>query len=222
MHIVQRGHSKQSCFFCASEYELYLGLLQEFAPLHGCSVHAYVLMTNHVHLLLSSADPHGFSDMMSIVSQRYVQRINRTYGWSGSLWQGRFRSFPIESEQYLFTCQRYVEMNPVRAGLADSPAGYPWSSYAGNAAGAASCLLTPHRLYLALGSTTEERQFAYRGLFSTRISDEVLARIRSASRSGRPLGSDEFLARMGVKRGRAKPGPVPKACREGSPAPGVE
>ncbi|MEO7741661.1 MAG: transposase [Usitatibacter sp.] len=213
LHIVQRGRSKQSCFFGTSEYELYLGLLQEFATPHGCAIHAYVLMTNHVHLLLTPADPHGFSDMMSIVNQRYGQRVNRTYGWSGSLWQGRFWSCPIESERYLFTCQRYVEMNPVRARLADYPAGYPWSSYAANAAGAASRLLTPHPLYLALGATTEERHAAYCGLFSTDLSVEEVARIRGASRSGRPLGSDEFLVRMGFRVGRSKPGPVPKAGR---------
>ncbi len=217
LHVVQRGRSKQSCFFGHSGFELYLGLLQEFAAPHGCAVHAYVLMTNHVHLLLTPSDPAEVSALMSVVNQRYGQRVNRAYGWSGSLWQGRFWCSPIESERYLLTCQRYIEMNPVRAGMVESPGDYPWSSFARNAVGAPSTLVTPHDLYVALGRTPESRQATYRALFSTQLSQEELCRIRNAAKSSRPLGTDEFLARIGtqfgVRTGKGRPGPSPKILR---------
>lgn len=216
-HIVQRGHNKAPCFLEASDYELYLGLLGEFARRCACRVHAYVLMTNHVHLLVTSREAWGSTRLMRHVNQHYVQRFNRRYGRCGSAWQGRFWSSVVESDSYLLTCQRYIELNPVRAGMVGSPGDYRWSSHAHNAAGAPSLVVTPHEHFLALGGTEASRRRAYLNLCEDQVAPEDLKRIRDASRANRPLGSDGFLEelrlRFGLRTSRGKPGPQPRRKR---------
>ena len=151
IHLIQRGNNRHACFFADEDYRFYLDWLAKHAGKTGCRVHAYVLMTNHVHLLLSSDKADAPGALMKALGQRYVQYVNRTYRRSGTLWEGRFRSCPIQEETYLLACQRYIELNPVRAGMVPHPAEYRWSSYRANAQGEADALLQPHPLYTALG-----------------------------------------------------------------------
>lgn len=135
LHIIQRGNNRQACFFGDDDYGFYLDWLTEHARKTGCKVHAYVLMTNHVHLLLSSSKPEGAGALMKALGQRYVQYVNRTYHRSGTLWEGRFRSCLVQEEAYLLACQCYIELNPVRAGMVRRPGDYRWSSYRANGLG---------------------------------------------------------------------------------------
>jgi putative transposase len=156
-HIVQRGHSREPVFFEAGDYQAYLGWLKEAAVRYGCDIHAYVLMTNHVHLLATPAKKDSISRMMQYIGRRYVPYINHTYGTSGSIWEGRFKASLISDEQYLLTCMRYIELNPVRANMVASPAQYRWSSYRYNAQGREDVLVAEHPLYSQLGKTVSSR-----------------------------------------------------------------
>jgi putative transposase len=129
VHIVQRGNNRQAIFFADEDYRAYLGWLNEAATRWACAIHAYVLMTNHVHLLLSPTDPKGVSGLMQYLGRRYVPYINHRYRRSGTLWEGRFKSSLIQSETYLLLCHRYIELNPVRAAMVVAPGDYPWSSW---------------------------------------------------------------------------------------------
>jgi len=129
LHIIQRGNNRQACFFHDDDYSLYLDWLLDYSELAGCTMHAYVLMTNHVHLLLTPGTKESAGLLMKRLGQRYVQYVNRTYRRSGTLWEGRFRSCIAQEDIYLLICQRYIELNPVRAGMVRYPADYRWSSY---------------------------------------------------------------------------------------------
>lgn len=221
MHIIQRGNNRQACFFADDDYAFYLACLKEYAASTGCLIHAYVLMTNHVHLLVSSSSAQGAGDLMKAVGQRYVPYVNRTYGRSGSLWEGRFRSSLTEDESYLLTCQRYIELNPVRASMVSHPGDYPWSSYRANAHGEASGLVTPHRLYDALGGNLAARQAAYRDLFREALAPGLVDTIRTATNGNFALGNPRFvddIARaLGRRVTRGKPGRPRKPNNEPSP-----
>lgn len=180
-HVVQRGNNRSACFFSAADYAFYLALLQEQARKFGCAVHAYVLMTNHVHLLLTPETERSVGQVMKNLGQRYVQRINKAYGRSGTLWEGRFKSCLIADQGYLLTCCRYIEKNPVRAGMVAHPREYPWSSYRCNAEGKDSALLKPHPVYLELGSTREARCRQYQVLFEERLEAGKVKEIRRAT-----------------------------------------
>ncbi|HEX5130295.1 MAG TPA: transposase, partial [Usitatibacter sp.] len=153
LHVIQRGHNRDTCFRSDAGRILYLGLLEESSKRQGCAVHAFVLMTNHVHLVVSPPEIPPFSKMMKDLNQGFAQFVNRRNNRCGSVWQGRPRALMIDSESYLLTCQRYVEDNPVRAGMVQSPWLYPWSSYSTNAVGRKSSLVTPHPIYSRLGAT---------------------------------------------------------------------
>ncbi len=202
LHIIQRGNNKSACFFCDSDRRLYLGLLRELAPEHDCSVHAYVLMTNHVHLLLTPQRKSSASLLMKNLGQRFVQFINRTHGRSGSMWEGRFRSSIVDSATYLLTCYRYIELNPVRAGMVRGPADYPWSSYRANALGEPSNVLDPHACYRRLGADEPARLAVYRSLFETALDDADLKAIREAVNAGLPLGTKAFVETIARATGR--------------------
>lgn len=211
LHVVQRGHDKCACFLTEQAFELYSGLLAEFAPKTGCNIHAYVLMPNHVHLLLTSEQAMGCTQLMRSVNQRYSQWVNRKTGRIGTLWQGRFWSSPVDTATYLFTCYRYIELNPVRAALVDHASKYPWSSYRSNACGEASLFVRPHAMYNELGSNADARRTVYSGLFSADLGPAEVQAIRAAIRGGLPLGSDTFIAEMESITGRRlrkrRPGP---------------
>jgi len=197
MHVVQRGVNRARCFDGDRDRLLYLSLLEEMCRKFGCDVHAYVLMTNHVHVLATPRDAGAMSLVMKNAGQQYVQAFNRTRSRTGPLWEGRFKSSIVDSDAYLFRCQQYIELNPVRASMARSPHEYAWSSFRANAMGEASTLLAPHPLYLSLGPTPTERQYAYLSMFGILGAwDEETARIRKALGSGLPLGRPGFLSQL--------------------------
>ncbi len=218
IHIVQRGHSKEPVFFEDNDYQAYLGWLDEAATRYACEIHAYCLMSNHIHLLITPSDKTGITRMMQYIGRYYVPYINQTYGTSGSLWEGRYKSNLINSEQYLLTCMRYIELNPVRAKMVRTPAQYRWSSYRHNGQGKDDSLITPHALYSALGKSKLSRITAYKALFQSPIDKGILNVIRAAWQTGTPLGNDYFKERIEKKlkckvgqarRGRPnKPSPV--------------
>jgi len=207
LHIIQRGNNRQACFYADEDYHFYLDWLREYAAKTGCHVHAYVLMTNHAHLLLSAQRPESAGALMKALGQRYVQYVNRTYRRSGTLWEGRFRSCLTQEESYLLACQRYIEMNPVRANMVEHPAEYRWSSYRGNAQGEPDALVQPHGLYLALGQDAKSRAAAYRELFRHELEPGVVDEIRRATNGNYALGNAAFAAQVSAALGRrAVPG----------------
>jgi putative transposase len=202
LHIIQRGNNRSPCFACEADYLVYLTLARQYADEAACQVHAYVLMTNHVHLLLSSGNATGPSVLMRRLGQHYVQYFNRRYARTGTLWEGRFRSCLVEDERYLLICQRYIELNPVRAGMVSDPEQYKWSSHQANAFGADDPLVTPHLIYMGLGRHEEERRATYRGLFAEALPDPLLAQIRQASNGNAPLGPKAFVDAIASQHGR--------------------
>lgn len=191
-HVIQRGNNRQIIFVADDDYHFYRDCLRRACEQHGCAIHAYVLMTNHVHLLMTPENENGIGKVMQSVGRRYVQYFNYTYQRTGTLWEGRYKATLIDSEAYLLTCYRYIELNPVRAGMVTSPVSYPWSSYAYNVQGRPDDLIRSHRLYDALGAHAEVRQHAYRELFTTQIDEETLGDIREATNKAWVLGNERF------------------------------
>jgi putative transposase len=205
-HIVQRGHNRDACFRDDDDRLLYTGLLGKHRRLTGTSIHAYVLMTNHVHLLLTGESHDSISNLMKAVAQFHAQAVNRKYGLKGAHWEGRFRSSPVECDRYLFACMRYIEMNPVRAGIATGAETYPWSSHKCLANGERSAIVDPHEAYLALGATPLARQAAYRAIFGEAQDTSLISTIREAVNNGFALGSDTFHSRVSKETGlRTRP-----------------
>ena len=195
-HVIQRGNNRQDIFCADEDYRFFLEKLQAAGKKHSCDIHAYVLMTNHVHLLVTPYAEDGIGKLMQRLGRYYVQHFNRCYKRSGTLWEGRYKSTLIDSEQYLFTCMRYIELNPLRAGMVTHPADYPWSSYRYNALGKPDGVITPQREYSRLGKTDAQRQSAYRQMFETQLAEKALVEIRLATNKTWVLGSDQFKARI--------------------------
>lgn len=204
LHIVQRGHNREPCFYSEDDYHSYLHWLGKALAETGCALHAYVLMTNHVHLLLTPKKAAAVSQLVISLGRRYVQYINRTYRRSGTLWDSRYKSSLVQVEAYLLTCQRYIELNPVRAAMVEDPAHYRWSSYRANGLGQPDTRLTPHELYRALGPNEQERQAAYRALFRAHLDRDAIDDIRLALNQNQPLGNERFYAKIeqmtGIRR----------------------
>lgn len=192
VHIIQRGVNRAATFFTEDDYHFYLDALGKVSRCYSCAVHAYVLMTNHVHLLLSSRTETGISACMQSVGRRYVRYINHTYHRTGTLWEGRYKSSLIQDDNYYFICSRYIELNPVRAGMVDHPGDYPWSSYRCNARNEPETLITPYNLYEALGKTESERAKYYQTLFEESIETNLIEQIRNATNKDTVLGDDRF------------------------------
>ena len=215
VHVVQRGVDRQACFFTNDDRVYYLEQLSELAAACSCAIHAYVLMTNHVHLLLTPRDNEGPSRMMQRLGQRYVKAVNRAYGRTGTLWEGRFRSTLATDEAYVLACYRYIEMNPVRARVVAEPHDYNWSSHRTNATGAPAGMLVAHERFLALGTDDAERAAAYCALFHDALPDEALTKIREATNGNYALGSDRFRAQIAAMLGRrVTPRPPGRPRRE--------
>lgn len=209
-HVIVRGNNRTPIFCTEEDYRFYHEKLKQACDKHQCDVHAYVLMTNHVHLLITPNTELGLGKTMQMLGRYYVQYFNHTYQRTGTLWEGRYKATLIDSELYLLTCYRYIELNPVRAeGMADHPSGYPWSSYRYNALGQEDALVTPHAEYINLGKTPEERQSAYRALFKARIADKTLTEIREATNRAWVLGSSHFKEQIGRQLNR-RAVPLPK------------
>lgn len=186
LHFVQRGHDRKPTFFDREEFLCYLACLHEGLIRWEVELHAFVLMTNHVHLLLTPHRTDGIARMMMSVGRRYVRYLNRKYGRTGTLWEGRYKFSTIDSDVYLLACYRYIELNPVRAGLVRRPQDYEWSSYRCNAFGQPNPMLTPRSEFLAIGRTTSERLLAYRNLVADGLDSRTLDEIRSAVHLSRP------------------------------------
>ena len=210
VHLIQRGNNRSACFYANEDYRFYLEHLAEQAAKHDCALHAYCLMTNHVHLLTTPRHEDSLGQFMKALGQRYVQYVNRTYRRSGTLWEGRFRSCLLQEEAYVLACYRYIELNPTRAAMVAHPAEYRWSSYRGNAQGEANALLTPHPLYRSLGSDGDERQANYRELFRFELDLGLVDEIRLATNGNFALGNPLFIAQieqaLGRRVTRGKPG----------------
>lgn len=218
VHIVQRGHSREPVFFEKEDCLAYLGWLHEASERYGCKIHAYVLMTNHIHVLATPEKNDSISLMMQYVGRHYVPYINYSYGTSGSIWEGRYKANMIHDEAYLLTCMRYIELNPVRANMVNHPEVYRWSSYQANAQGKADEIVSCHELYISLGKSKALRAQAYSALFNAHIDEEELGVIRASCQSGTPLGNNYFKQKVEKKlmckvgqmnRGRPKKGSDP-------------
>ena len=196
-HLIQRGNNRQACFFTDDDRRHYLEWLHQAAGKYGGSVHAYVLMTNHVHLLATGAEKGALGRMMQSLGRRYVRYVNSSYRRTGTLWEGRYKSSLIESDRYLLACYRYIELNPVRANIVTLPGECRWSSYNCNAGGKMDDLITPHTSYLSLGKTEAARLSAYRQLFRDAIDDDDIKTIRDHVNQGKVLGSETF--RKGIE-----------------------
>ncbi|MEA2113980.1 MAG: transposase [Thermodesulfobacteriota bacterium] len=202
VHIIQRGNNRQACFVSDEDHWSYTGWLKNYSAKYRVDIHAWVMMTNHVHLLCTPHDEAGISKMMQAIGRRYVQYFNREYRRSGTLWEGRFKSCLVESEDYLLELYRYIEINPVRANMVKDPGEYRWSSYQVNGLGKASDLCTPHREYLSLGRDPIDRQSNYRELFVHQIEGELLKEIRDSTHKGMAVGSERFKEEIEFLTGR--------------------
>ena len=201
-HIVQRGNDRQACFYCDDDYEFYLKSLGEGLRRYDVELHAYCLMTNHVHFLMTPQDEEGISRVIQHVGRKYVGYFNKLYRRTGTLWEGRHKGSLIDAENYLIACYRYIELNPVVAKMVNAPRDYSWSSYRCNAEGEADSLVTPHSVYLRLHQDKEKRTKAYRSLFKerlTRVDREVVA---VGIKSNIPTGNDRFRVSIAKAIGR--------------------
>lgn len=201
-HIIQRGNNRAATFFADADYRFFLECLRQAKVKCRCKIYAYVLMTNHFHLLVEPAEVGDLSRFMQSVGRRYVRYVNETYGRSGTLWEGRFKSAAVSRDEYLIACSRYIELNPVRAGLVASPQDYRWSSYQHRALGMADRLLDEDPWYSGLGATESERQEKYQQWVDSQISQGEWEEIRQATHRGRLIGQETFQKQVEAMTGR--------------------
>jgi putative transposase len=196
-HIVQRGHNRRVVFLTDKDRLSYLETLQEFRLELELKVYGYCLMTNHVHLIVDpGADAANLGRLMKRLAGRHTRRINRLKHRTGTAWEGRFRCSPIESDRYLLACARYVDLNPVRAGMVKAPELYPWSSYRAHIGLVECAHIDPDPCYLALGATERRRQERYREFVEQGIGENDLKFIREAVNRNQLTGSDGFIGEI--------------------------
>ena len=208
-HIIQRGNSGQQIFFDPQDYQYYRDCLEAAAYNYNLKVHAFVLMPNHVHILATPGNPDTVSRTIQSIGRNYVQYFNECNQGVGTIWEGRYRATIVDSKSYLLTCSRYIELNPVRAGLAKTPKDYPWSSYSRNASNRSNELISPHNEYAKLGTSDKERASAYRALFKQKINSETIQTITEATLKGWVLGDARFARKIEKLCGR-RATPLPK------------
>jgi len=226
LHVVQRGNDRMACFRAEPDFLVYLSELKRLGHKWKCAVHAYCLMTNHVHLLMTPGDESACAGLMKELSQGYAHYFNRRHQRTGTLWEGRFRSCLAQSSRYVLACYRYIELNPVRAGMVPHPGLYRWSSYAANCGEVANAVVTAHTEYLALAGDASARHSVYRALLAQGIERDVTDAIRAATHGGFPLASDDFKQRLALPPGRhlvrRRPGPPPGTKTQGCSVPDPE
>lgn len=209
-HIVQRGNNRLPSFFSSNDYQLYLEFLEEAAEKYEVMLHAYCLMPNHVHLLMTPETKNGISRVLQDLGRRYVRHINYRYGRTGTLWEGRYHSCLVEGEKYIIKCYQYIESNPVRSRIVQVPQDYKWSSYHYNALADVDSKLTPHAEYLKLGKTRYRRCYAYKKIFASGLDNEVIHQIRESTQSNRVFGSEQFIdaveAELSISIHKKRPG----------------
>jgi len=208
-HIVQRGNNREACFIDPESYQVYLELWQKMSHRYGVQVHAYCLMNNHIHFLATPLRTDSLSNALKVIGSRYAFYFNKKLGRSGTLWEGRHKSSLVQQRYYFLACHRYIELNPVRAGMVARPEEYKWSSYGVNAWGDIGWL-TPHEEYLQLGLDMPSRLSTYRVLFATELDELELNEVRQAAHYCQPLGDDRFglevERKYGFKVGQMKRG----------------
>jgi len=200
-HVVQRGNNRLPCFLDDEDRQRYLQCLRQALSRFGCQLHAYVLMSNHIHMLLTPHERGAVSRMMHAFARNYAGLFNGRHGRTGTLWEGRYKACLVDSGSYFLACSRYIELNPVRAWMVSQPDDHPWSSYGANAAGRVDPLLTPHPEYLALGSDPIARASSYRALFADALPDELVGEIRSYLQQQKALGTDQFRSWVEARTG---------------------
>ena len=209
-HIVVRGHNRDPIVARRIDYQTFVEFLDCAMTRYDLALHAWVLMTNHVHLLVTPGEQLCIPRAMQWLGSHYAQYFNKCYRRRGSLWEGRYKASLVDTDRYLLLCYRYIEMNPVRAGMVSTPGAYPWSSYRQNAegvgAGAPTPEISPHALFLALGRTDQQRQKVYRALFDEVLDRKMLTEFRRGVEKQRPVGSPEFLLRVARMRGSLRRG----------------
>lgn len=208
-HVILRGNNREPIFAADADYLKFVEGLRDAARAHGLTIHAYVCMTNHIHLLATPKAETSLGKTMQSLGRKYVQYFNYTYRRSGTLWEGRYRATVVDAERYLLTCLRYIELNPVRAGVVGHLREHRWSSYRAHAEGSTDELVSPHALYMRLGATAGERQSAYRQLFRTQLAKADIGAIREATNKTWALGSDRFRAKIEALAGR-RAAPLPR------------
>jgi len=200
VHIIHRGNNRHVVFTCDDDIAAYAHWLEEGAEKYDLRIHAWVFMTNHVHMLLTPSTDHSTSRLMQFIGRQYVRRFNYRYSRSGTLFEGRFKSSLVQADRYLLTCMQYIELNPVRAGLVKDPGDYRWSSYRCHAFGKAVRLWSPHSLYKALGTMPARRQASYRGLVGDALTIEAIAKVRHCANTGLVLGTEAFIKQVETRR----------------------
>jgi putative transposase len=202
LHIVQRGNNRAPVFMGTGDRRFYLDCLREASRKHDVAVHAYVLMTNHVHLLASPGHALALPRMMQTLGRKYVGRFNFLHQRTGTLWEGRYKATLLDTDAYLFACLRYIELNPVRARLVAGPADYRWSSHRANACGDDDPVVTPHSSFLTLGPSAKRQRDVYRRSFESPLPEETVTAIRDATQFEWALGDASFHARVEACTGR--------------------
>ena len=195
-HIIQRGNNRQAIFASAADYQTLLDLLLDNATKYGVAVHAYVLMNNHFHLLVTPQNARGVPLMMQALGRRYVRYFNDAQQRSGTLWEGRYKSTLIQAERYLLACMAYIDLNPVRSALVAQARDYPWSSYGHYSGQRIDKLISPHRLFWELGNTPFAREAAYAEWVRQGVSPAQQAALTDSALSGWALGEPEFVAEL--------------------------
>jgi putative transposase len=204
LHIVQRGNGRGLIFRSPTDFEFFRDCLGFAARRHAVAIHAYVLMTNHMHLLATPSDAGGVPKMMQSVGRVYVPYFNQAYGRTGGLWEGRYKATVVEDDRYFITCMRYIELNPVRAQMVEHADQYRWSSHLANACGVPDPLIRSHPTYDELAATPEARRAAYRGMFGVPITEAELDSIRDATQHAWALGSMAFCREVTASGRRAE------------------
>jgi putative transposase len=217
-HVIQRGHNRQAIVHDDEDRRRFLALLKDCSLQYRVAIHAYALMDNHLHLLATPETAEGLSQMMQALGRRYVAAFNQRHGRSGTLWEGRFRAAMIDAEQHLLACMRYVELNPVRAGVVDRPEAFAWSSAAQHLGKAQDPLVSDHKLIWSLGNTPFEREAAYRDYLEQGAPPDEVRQITQSTLRGWPWGSPAFLQAVSqsmerpvVPKPRGRPRRIEKA-----------
>ena len=191
-HVIQRGNNREASFYSEQDYQYYLECLYDASQRYGVLVHAYVLMTNHVHMLMTPVKKDSISLTMQSIGRRYVQYINKKYHRTGTLWESRHKASLVDRDNYLLKCMRYIELNPVRANMVKHPADYRWSSYRCNGNNGYNKLISQHEMYMSLGNQSEIRTQAYRALFENELDHNDINLIRQSALFSMPTGNARF------------------------------
>ena len=197
VHVIQRGNNRQKCFTSDADIAMYAHWLAEGGKKYEVAIHGWVFMTNHIHLLLTPSDDKAISKLMQNLGRLYVSHFNYSYARTGTLFDGRFKSSLVQAQNYLLTCLRYIELNPVRAGMVTDPGDYRWSSYSAHGFGKRVAMWTPHPFYKLLGDDALSRQERYRELIRENLRVDEISKIRHCVNSGQVLGSEKFRKQVG-------------------------